>query len=711
MIEEQFNNDEARISEELLRLYNNASRQEWLEQVRDDRQFKYEQWKLGTVQKLNSYGVMAVPINEVLPAIDLLIAILTTNDPRFTAKGRGEGDDKGAGFVADLMQWIWEISNGRRKINYAIRSGIEEGMGAMMVYVDPYADNGNGEIKITDIPIDYLYIDPNSREADSSDSEHIIYSQVISESRIKFLYPDIDLTKAKEESAEVDVIYREGLNLTYANPVPGEKYYRIIDRYTKVRIKRYYVQDNAGDYERVFENDTEFSEFLKEEALIIVKDKMETYVYQESQIEEYKKIAEQYGDTYHLIQTETGNIELRSGAEYGAEAIPNSTTQLIFTTKEQLIKDGILSVNEVLVPRIKRVVTIGGQLISTEIMPIDTYPIVTWKLHDNRNPYPCGDIRIVKPLQEQLNKLDSQLMNYLNNIIGVTLIVQRGSGLKEQIENTLKKSGVKVIEADLDSDSKPVVINYSALPTGYFEQRNNLILQIQRIIGAYALQDGAVGDYQTLGGMHLLDEMMQRRMMYKRRLIEDMLNQIGRVIAQLIPHVYTRRKVIRLSIPNHSEPKETIINDIKETGIINDVTAMQYDITVVSGSMLPTSKAQMRQELLQYYNSPRPLLLDPSPILRLLDLPNVDEIIEREDRVRLAEASNQELQQKIKELEGQIQTLVRELIHANQKIETTKHVAKLKEKTADLMANVNLAKIRLNDEVKKQKKELNYGND
>ena len=710
---DNFMTEEVRESERLYLDYAGGKRQTWENNAVEDRKAKVNAWSEENQKVLESRGQMAVPVNEVLPAIDLIIAELTENNPRFSATGTEKSDYKISGYVAELFSWIWDKSKGETKIDRFTRDFIEIGLSAFLVYFDPYADNGKGEIKFIDIdPVLELFIDPSSREQDASDSDNILISKVITEGTVRNNYPTVDLKYAKQEGerrVSSDGARDTGQILQSQLP-PRVKTYRLIDRYTKIKIPRYHVYDPISNYENVFENEDEYKKWGQTEAIIMTKLGQEHYVTDQTQIDELKNVMAQYGNVYHVIVDPTDpqqKPQLASGIEYEPYAVPNSTTELRLVTKNELVMNGVIKLDNPPLDRIKRILSIGGMEVANEILPIRDYPIITCMLHHDRTPYPMGDIRITKPLQQQLDKLSNLTMTYLQNITNLKLVIQKNSAIKKELEQQLAKAGMGVIEVDFENDKPPFPLQYPAFPNAAFQEKQNLIRQIQRIIGSYSFQDGDVQVMpRTTGLGQQIDQSMQRRASYKQRKMEATLNQMAKVISQLIPKVYTERKEIRILKPNHLKPQEIIFNQEPDDGqmkLINDITSMEYDVRVISGSMLPSNRQQELQTLsIAFQNG---VIHDPTPIVELLPIDNVDEVLEREDALKNAQSAVQQLQEQIKQMSGQIQTLQRENISKEQKVEEMKAKMKLHEIVTDAKGAVNVGKQRINDQVKNSKKE------
>ena len=126
--EEKFNTLEVLYNEKLYQDYLGNNRSTWEQHAVEDRKAKINAWSEEDQRVLEARGQMAIPVNEVLPAIDLIIAELTENNPRFSATGTEKSDYKVASYVADLFAWIWDKSKGETKIDRFTRDFIEIGM-------------------------------------------------------------------------------------------------------------------------------------------------------------------------------------------------------------------------------------------------------------------------------------------------------------------------------------------------------------------------------------------------------------------------------------------------------------------------------------------------------------------------------------------------------------------------------------------------------
>jgi len=165
----------------------------------------------------------------------------------------------------------------------------------------------------------------------------------------------------------------------------------------------------------------------------------------------------------------------------------------------------------------------------------------------------------------------------------------------------------------------------------------------------------------------------------------------------MIPKVYTTKKVIRITRPNQKS-KELVFNNPAEDGVDNDLTINTYDLKMVSGSTLPTHRGARLDMALALWD--RGVHKDNAAILRLTDLPNVDEIIKNSDALIAAENAVKQLQETVKILEGDKQTSDRELRHADRQIEKEKTKTKMDKLVSELKTATSVAINKLSGELK-----------
>ena len=82
-------------------------------------------------------------------------------------------------------------------------------------------------------------------------------------------------------------------------------------------------------------------------------------------------------------------------------------------TYMDLIAQGQIQVVNIQVKRVYMCVIIGDKHLYSRELPIEDYPIIPFMSLHTRTPYPQSDIRMVKGLQEYINKMRSLIVRYL----------------------------------------------------------------------------------------------------------------------------------------------------------------------------------------------------------------------------------------------------------------------------------------------------------
>jgi hypothetical protein len=330
--------------------------------------------------------------------------------------------------------------------------------------------------------------------------------------------------------------------------------------------------------------------------------------------------------------------------------------------------------------------------------------------HHDRNPFPQSDVRLVKGLQEYVNKVRSLIIAHASSSTNVKLLIPRGSMDKKHLEQEWGRAGTAVIEYDPEL-GQPIVAGPVPLPNELYNNEREAKADIERILGIYALMQGDQGAApQTYKGTIALDEFGQRRIRSKKDDIESMLNQLGKLVIELMQWVYTEEKTLRIIQPNRS-PKDVEVNKLvfddftnAIVGRINDVTVGKYDVQVVSGSTLPSN----RWARFEYYKELYSLgVIDQVELLKQTDVADMEGVLERAGQQQQLAQQTQALEEEVKKLKGDLQTAQRESLHDRKRVELKDFEVKLAKLEAQMSAASQLYKHRTNDHLKQIKEEVN----
>lgn len=705
---------------ELFRQYDGGNFPQWAENSSKDIEFvNNTQWEIPIAQALEANNQPVVVNNEIKPARDQVVGQLTENAPRWIASPREDSDTKLAGYMSDFMSYIWDNSKGNMHFRKYVEDFEDIGLGVFHVYYDPNDDMGKGEIRIVRIDPQKWRCDPKATWRNAQDADNQFLTDVLSEDKIKLLYPEFDFNGAVETVGD-GKRYNNGANpdgmVFNPSSISDTKYYQIIDRYQRVKVPMFWVYDPNSNFEKVMDR-REYIKFSKQPALILVKRGQEKVISDPQEVQQIVQLVNQLGsDTFY--QLTDGSYQ--PGTEDIAKPMDNGQGQIVGPVKGStimvkpvsmldLLNDGSIKWQTVQTDRIKRTLVIGEKLYKEVLMPISNYPFAVAMLHHTDCPYPYGDARITRSIQEQINKINSIIIAYNINISSIRAFIQKDSFDKKDLDERWGKVGTQFFEYDAEAGAPPIVVQLTQMSNSFFAQLDRHRALIQRIYGAYDFQEGQMTSAPyTASGTMQIDEAGMRRSKSKLQILEEALNDLGSTVAEMIPYVYTERKLIHILLPNNSKSKQILFNDEQPDGevtrIINDLTANRYDIKMISSSTLPTNRAAKFNAYLQLWREKA--ISNPEPLLRLTDLPNIDEIIETENMIKRAEQQIQQMAETIKELKGDNQTLQRETMYANQQVETEKFKTKLNTYATQAKASVELGKLRVNDKINNFNKEV-----
>jgi len=710
-------NPEVKLSEELLAEYASI-RTKWARQAVEDSEFRNGmQWTKEQVNSLRKRAQEPLVVNVIYPAVEQAKAMLTANAPRFQSTGREGSDVKTGQIFSDLMSWVWENSKGNTELKEAIDDYYVKGMGCMIVYHDPQADFGKGDVFVKAIdPLD-VYIDPSSQDPYSRDASNIIVSKLYSEAQLISMYPGMEeiirratevtvapQTESLRHGLEDQVVSKEEISAQRILS-KEDREIEVIERYSKIKVPHYRVFDPQLNDEKILTIE-EYQEYSQKIGYKVYNKEDQRVVTDDNEVETYKEIEKEYGTVFHLVINPVTQEQVMMQGEETPMAIKGSTTMIEQKTFAELMETGDLLVNEISLTRIKQVVSAGGELLFINGLPVDDYPVVTIMNTHNRNPYPLSDVRMVKGLQSYINKIRSLIVAHASSSTNVKLLIPRGSMNKQQLEEEWGRAGTAVIEFDPEL-GQPIVAGPIPLPNELYKNEADAKADIERILGIYALMQGDPSAMpQTYKGTLAIDEYGQRRIKSKRDDIEEGINQLARLVVQLIQATYTSMKVLRLLQPNH-KPKEIKINEPvydnisgQFLGKLNDVTVGKYDVLVVSGSTLPSNRYARFEYYMELYKSG---IIDQIEVLKQTDVANVEDVLNRSSKMSQLTRQVEGQSKQIKDLQGDLQTARRELVHARQRVEVEKFKTELEQSSnrADMASKLYAA--RTDDELKKVK--------
>ena len=663
---------------EIFKKYSSA-RDTWAKEAKEDKEFRLgKQWTKEQVDTLEARGQAPIVVNRIHPAVETAKAMITANRPSFRVSPREDSDKKIANVISSLLSYMYDISDGRTVIRQAIDDYYTMGLGYINIYQDPMKDMGKGEVCIHDVdPLD-VYVDPASRNRFFDDAENIIVSRLFTKEQAMKLWPMYE-SKIKNASGEEDHNAPEtGRHYDGTIQFPEDverldktEYVRGYERYYKVNVEEYRIYESFSGKEDLM-NDEEYEKYVKTPVYIV-----------EKRIFKDREKAMQFYQTLELQrQMEMEKQMMQSEAEmkqlgYGPEAeLPEPEVPKVHVEEADigfLISQNLVEVVKTLVTKVKQCVIIGETELYSRVLPIENYPIVPFCNVHTRTPYPASDVRLVKGLQEYINKTRSLIIAHATTSTNTKILVPEGSVDMADFEQKWAQPGV-AIQYD-PTDGAPMPIQPSPLPNELYNNEMTAKNDIDHQLGLYEMMQGnASAAPQTYKATIALDEFGQRKIKSKLADIEASLTRVAQLAIPLMQQLYTTRKVFRVVQPNNSL-NEYVINQklvddkTEEIKIFNDITIGKYDVVVVAGSTLPTN----RYAELEFYKDAFQMgLIDRQEVLKKTEIFDAEGVQERMDMIAKLKGALEQAQGEIKKLQGDIQTRDREAVNLRKKAEVEK---------------------------------------
>jgi hypothetical protein len=685
-------------------------RETWARNAKEDKEFRLgRQWTKDQEETLTSRGQAPIVVNRIHPAVESAKAILTSNRPMFRCAAREDSDNKVAQVFSSLLSYMYDISDGRTVVRQIVDDYYVCGVGYMLIYQDPMKDMGKGEVCMHDIdPLD-VYIDPNSRSRFLDDAENIIISRIFTVDQAKKLYPmykekiknasskwdkDWDAPITGRADSDQHVIFPEDVK-----EIQDQEYLRGYERYAKIHVQKMRIYEKFSRKEDLLD-EREFAEYVQRPAWIIEGNVVTDERQAQAIIQQLQQQAMQKQAMQQQEMAQMG---------YGPDADPPpiEPPNVQQVTMQDLIQQQMIDVVQVTVPRIKQCIIMGDELLYERILPTDKYPIVPFMNMHTRTPFPVSDVRLVKGLQEYINKTRSLIIAHATTSTNTKILVPEGSVDMREFEEKWAQPGV-AIPYD-PTDGAPMPVQPSPLPNELYQNEQTAKTDIDHQLGLYEMMMGnTAAAPSTYKGTIAIDEFGQRKMKSKLADIEAGLTRAGQVAIDLMQQLYQAEKIFRVVNPNNSL-NEYVINKrlvddkTNEVQVMNDITVGKYDVIVVAGSTLPSNRYAELEFHMDAYGKG---IIDKQEVLKKTEVYDMEGVLQRTDLIGQLQQALQATQEEVKKLKGDLQTRDRESINLRKKAEVEKFKGQLDQVGNKAKAAGTIFEKRLEDNLGQVKKEI-----
>ena len=652
----------ALVNKELFQNYRDE-RQSWDTEARKDLDFYLgNHFTSDESDELQSRNQADIPMDRISPAVEKLKSFMTARPPVFTALPREDSDAKMAKVWQTILGSVWESSDGDSQIKQAIHDFSTVGIGYLYAYIDPEADMGRGDVRFTHINPFRVYVPPTSRDRRFSDADNVILSSIITGDQIVNLYPELG-PQIDEETGEI---------------IPG-----LIEE-----ISPYSDEDFPDS-----SNKSSRTVFTPAE----VKDK-ETWMLNRYQIlERFYRVKVPF---YRLVDNESGAESILTEEEFGmlVEQRPDDFTS------------GSLSYESFIQTRVGVTSSCEEVVLDEYVLNIAHYPIIPFPNNWTETPYSRSDVSRAVPMQRLLNKLWSLALSHAQASAGLKLLVPVGSAVNglDQLEKDWANPNA-VIEVD-SSQGEPHYPAPTPLAGEFYKLIQQCEFYIDFIFGIPELMHGVSEKApDTFKGTQQMIALGSERSKSKLRDVEFSIIKLGRVLYSMCKQHYTHQKYFRVAQPNNDLTEVTVnlYDDVTQTiiDIQKDKNNIeQHDVRIVPGSTLPTSKYA---ELNVYLEAYQMGIVDKIEVLKKNpEIFDKEGILQRFNEVEQLKSFNEQLQQQIKDLQGDLQTARRESVADRKRVEVQKFKSRLDNITSDAKADKRISANELTTKVRLESERL-----
>ena len=720
--------NKAEVNKQLFQKANNYYRKKWFTDSQKSMDF-YLNDQLSAEEKemLQESGMPDFTINRITPAIDIMKFFVTAKNPRWQAVGTEGSDVDIANVHSAVADYCWHLSDGKSMFSSVIQDSLVKGIGIFKVGIDSNADNGSGEVIYDTIDPYDVYVDPMSRDFLFRDASYIMVQKNLPRIALIRLFPQFKkkIVRATGSIESKQYSFRDVHESEVIQPGDVEN-----ESYTLEG-----EQDDVLDFYEVYSKEQvafvnvwvkqpptpEELAMIQEQAQQQTKTLRDTLnvQFKEKQLEldnlvEAGEILPERRDLelQKLMQEMEGKIqEQQAIIEAELTQVQTRTVQQVMekkrfdeTMKEKYFSDIVVDYVEFFKTQIKMCASVGDMYLYEAILPIEEYPIVPIPYTHTGTPYAVGAVTPMIGKQREINKAHQIMLHNANLASNLRWLYTEGSVDEEEWERYSSSPGAMLKYRQ--GFEVPTPVQPAPINNAFFTITQTGKADIEYISGISSSMQG-IGEpsTETYRGLLAMDEYGTRRIrQWINNIVEPALEQLGKVFKTLAQFTYTSQKVFRIVQPqagaSEGEIQEVsinipIYNDFGEViNRYNDFQSAKYDIRIVAGSTQPVNRWALLDEYFRWFQAG---LIDDVAMIEQTDIRNKKQLMERKSIYSQLQSQVASLEENLKDKEGTIETLERQLVQAGIKDKITKGAIGKTKALMETQQEQRILQSRLND--------------
>lgn len=696
-------------------MYAYSNRQKVFDERHQRNEFYYSDVD-GTLSQLTEYqqefikNSYNIPISTKLtyPIIEQMLAFLTGSKPYPRLVSSNEKTKEFTETMTKAFYGVWYESKADDELKTSIKDALVVGSGFIRVRDNSFFEESTFNTLVEHVPWHTVFVDPQSREADFSDAEFIVVANIMTISKAEKTYDiKVNVDDGQDYPTNVfakmnDIELKEywGIN-GYKNGL-SEKWVIVLEFFEK-KDNNVYISDDgqisAKKPEQIeIPNPDKMKLSEKIDVMLQAETELKGNLDNSNQDQESLEGKESFDDAQQYneaVETQQGTQDQSKQMLMQLQALQKQIRQLQITftqmpDKVNAYKMTTLREEEVIImsydtikkKQIKRTIMVNDTIVEKDTLTSNKYPIHHIYIDHNGSPNKTyGIVHKIKDLVKAMNKFWSAMLFDVMSNNNRKVFYPKGSMVEiSDIERKWNTPGGAFIGYDPDptdvNGGMPKVIEPSPLNQTYPSLLGMLQQLIEYITGIQGIMMGDnSGSSKTFGGIQSLQSFGSQRIKLYARNIEHTLTDLAYNIVTHLQQHAPQDKVLLYFDDNQ---------DAQEIKILKDFQDINFKVRVDITNSLPTQRqaaVQLLGMIAQTTSDPQIAKLYTEMMLKYMDMPEGDEVLQKVDTITQMQQQMAQLQQQLQQSEG----LNKSLQHNMSEMQANKEIDQAKSKA---MANI-----------------------
>ena len=577
-----------------------------------------------------------------------------------------------------------------------ILDALTKGIGYFHVDINQDADNGKGDVLFKRIEPFDIFVDPMSRDFLFRDASFIMIRKNLSKTQLNAVLPDykakIDKASAPSDMMSYsttdfrdrDSVIQEDIGGTFTESGEDDEIVPFFECYKKIKVPFYNLlilvppsKEEMGQIKQTVE--VKIKEFTAEAQVKMAETvaSLDQALQSGEIIPERAELEKQKAQKEMQMSIEQVKQQLMSEMQ---EAATRTETSIVSEKEYKILMENkdiaetIIQANKFHQSRIKLTCSLGEETFLYDyILPIPEYNIIPVPYMYTGTPYPMSAVVPLIGKQQEINKAHQIMIHNANLASNLRWLYEEGSVPEDEWEQYSSSAGALLKYRQ--GFTPPTPVQPAAINNAFYTITQEGKQDVEYISGIYSSMMGNTKEQpETYRGLLANDEYGTRRIKaWMQSIVEPCIEHLGRVFKEVAQKTYTTNKVFRIVQPEAgqsiSEAQEKdveinipIFNDYgKAIGKWMDYETARFDIRIVAGASMPLNRWALIEEYFRWFQAG---LIDDIAMLAETDIRGKKQIAARKSLYAQLSSQLEQAQEAVKDKEGTIETLERQLVQA-----------------------------------------------